>query len=246
MISIIIVTKNRSLKFTRSILSILFQRKFESVKDIIVIDNGSSKLSLIYKRLLEFFIHKLRLYSHSELNLGQCRNIGILNSKGEYFTFLDDDDYLSKNFILSSSIIIKSFHKKTGLDIDVVAYHGESDLPFEQPLYTDFDFVTSKSIQDKYPSFDNYHIDKFTKIYLDNGCKVFRKELYNLIDHKFEKSRYEDTLPIGQMILKSNYIIRVPQLLYIVGRSNNSITSKITSDDLIEITDNYIQYFQKD
>jgi hypothetical protein len=94
LISIIIPCYNDAQYIEQAINSALNQSY--SNKEIIVIDDGSNAETKIVLKKLESKITKLI----SQKNQGQstARNIGILESRGEYILTLDSDDYFEPTF----------------------------------------------------------------------------------------------------------------------------------------------------
>ncbi|AJG40169.1 hypothetical protein TRQ7_01600 [Thermotoga sp. RQ7] len=99
--SIIIVTRNRNEEIKRAFQSI---KKFEGVSwELIIVDNGStieSKRELI-STIKQFGINNVRIIE-VERNLGVAggRNVGIVNSSGNFLFFIDDDAVVPDSKIL--------------------------------------------------------------------------------------------------------------------------------------------------
>ena len=99
LVSIIIPYYNDKKYIFRSVSSALNQ-SYKNI-EIIIIDNENS---LISKKILKDISKKSKkikiLSNKKKVNLaGVGRNIGIKNSKGRYVSFLDSDDYWSKDKI---------------------------------------------------------------------------------------------------------------------------------------------------
>ncbi len=92
-VSVIIATYNRAGLIERSIES-LFKQSFKDF-EIIVVDDGSTDNT---EEVLLPHKDKIRYYRH-KTNKGVCaaKNTGLDQIKGEWFTFLDDDDELLPN-----------------------------------------------------------------------------------------------------------------------------------------------------
>lgn len=97
LVSIIMPTyKRHSLLVERAVLSVLTQT-YGNIELVLVDDNAGEKL-VSYRQEVEDLVKKLNsdkiVYLQNEENLGGAgaRNEGIKIAKGEYITFLDDDD----------------------------------------------------------------------------------------------------------------------------------------------------------
>ena len=94
LVSVIIATYKRDISLKNAIESIMAQT-YKKVEIIVVDDNGDEKWSYKVKEILDSIngIHPI-IYIKNEVNKGsaETRNIGIRAARGEYITFLDDDD----------------------------------------------------------------------------------------------------------------------------------------------------------
>jgi cellulose synthase/poly-beta-1,6-N-acetylglucosamine synthase-like glycosyltransferase len=109
-VSIISPIYNREkyiLRFLRSVQN----QKFNDI-EIIFIDDSSKDNSV---KLIEKYQERdgRIILIKNKKNKGTliCRNIGALNSRGEYLIFSDPDDIISKN-ILNNYISLKCFYRK--------------------------------------------------------------------------------------------------------------------------------------
>lgn len=85
-VSVIIPTRNRSQLLPRAIES---ARAAGTDVEVVVVDDASTDETAEVCRGING-IRYVRLERHQ--NVAGARNIGVLNSRGEYITFLDDDD----------------------------------------------------------------------------------------------------------------------------------------------------------
>lgn len=97
MISVIMLTYNRETLVGRAIKSILAQtyKNFE----FIIVDNGSTDLS---GQIADNFAEKdsrIRVLHRKRRNIGAGRNTGLDAARGEYITFIDDDDWAEPDFL---------------------------------------------------------------------------------------------------------------------------------------------------
>lgn len=82
-------------------------KKFNS---IIVIDDGSS---LITRNILKEYSNYIKLFFNENHGLAYTRNYGVKCSTGDYYMFLDSDDYLE----LSTVATLNSYIEKDDYDI---------------------------------------------------------------------------------------------------------------------------------
>jgi len=100
LVSVIITTYRRVEMFFNALNSVLSQ-DYMNIEVIVVDDNIEKHYS---DKILEYIIktnnEKIKYYK-TQKNLGAAmsRNLGVMNSNGEYISFLDDDDIYLKNKI---------------------------------------------------------------------------------------------------------------------------------------------------
>lgn len=97
MISVIMLTYNREMLVPHAIESILAQtyQDFE----FIIVDNGSTDHS---GRIADKYAKRdsrIRVIHRGRGNIGSGRNTGLAAARGEYITFIDDDDWAEPDFL---------------------------------------------------------------------------------------------------------------------------------------------------
>lgn len=94
LVSIVIATYRRE-KALLNALKSLTKQTYKNIEIIVVDDNADKVWNDKVKKIIEIFedIHPI-VYIKNETNKGsaETRNIGINTARGEYITFLDDDD----------------------------------------------------------------------------------------------------------------------------------------------------------
>lgn len=97
MISVLMLTYNREALVSRAIESILSQtcRDFEFV----IVDNGSTDKSGAIADQYARRDGRIRVIHRERGNIGAGRNTALDAAKGEYLTFIDDDDWAEPDFL---------------------------------------------------------------------------------------------------------------------------------------------------
>lgn len=105
-ISVIIPVYNAGQYIKRCIESIVHQLDLQR-DELIIINDGSTDDSVEVIRALENKYANIRFIDKENEGIAKTRNLGILEAEGEYVCFIDDDDYVDKDYIytLYSSII---------------------------------------------------------------------------------------------------------------------------------------------
>lgn len=125
LVSIIIPTYNRTDTLIRAIKSAL-QQTYVNI-EIIVVDDNAEKLAVrnwVNKKLKNNENVKL-IKNKSNLGGALSRNVGIKNAKGDFISFLDDDDIFSKNKIeLQYNLYKNRLKKDSKLGLIYCFVHG--------------------------------------------------------------------------------------------------------------------------
>ncbi len=92
LVSVVITSCNRDCKYVEEAVDSVLNQRYSNIEIILVDDNGIK--NDYSKDLRELCITKGIIYKRNKINSGAqySRNIGILEAKGEYIAFLDDDD----------------------------------------------------------------------------------------------------------------------------------------------------------
>lgn len=128
LVSIIMPTfRNNGFELKRAVNSVINQT-YSDWELIVIDDNEDDKFSEIVKQIL-FDVEDNRIvYLKNANNMGSAktRNIGISMSKGEYITFLDDDDeYLSKKIEVQLNLMIETNADYSLTDLDLYNEDGK-------------------------------------------------------------------------------------------------------------------------
>ena len=97
MISVIMLTYNRETLVSRAIESILAQTFSDF--EFIIVDNGSSDKSGKIADEYAAKDNRIKVIHRKCGNIGSGRNAGLNAAKGDYITFIDDDDWTEPDFL---------------------------------------------------------------------------------------------------------------------------------------------------
>lgn len=110
-ISVVVPVYNRELTIERCINSILKQTI--PVEEVVIVDDGSSDNTLNIIKAIN--CNKIKVIEQNHRGAQAARNLGILNSTGDYIAFLDSDDEWLPN-------CIETYYKYMNDDFDKVLY----------------------------------------------------------------------------------------------------------------------------
>lgn len=211
LISIIVPVYNVE-KYLNECLESIVNQTYENL-EIILVDDGSSDNS--GKICDEFALKDSRIKVIHKKNggLSSARNSGIDIANGEYLSFIDSDDMVDRNFILTLFSLIQ----KSSLELSSVGFKAffKSENLDELP-----DKSYEKIISDE---------EYFKNIFIGNDD--FRCASCKFLFHKslFENSRfpvgelYEDVAIFGEIMVRAKKVIMSDERLYFYRMRDGSI-----------------------
>lgn len=137
-ISVIIPTLNR-LDLLKKTISSVKKQDFDNY-EIIIVDDGSSDGTV------EEFQDKsdsVRFFTQNHQGPGAARNLGALNSRGEYLTFLDSDDVWFPWTLSTIVEVIKQGNYPSVVGGSITEFSEDSELTFTQKAPLSFVFTSN-------------------------------------------------------------------------------------------------------
>ena len=96
-VSIIVPVYNVE-KYLERCLDSLINQSFHDI-EILAINDGSTDRSLEILKKYESTDNRIKIINNSNVGVSETRNIGIMESKGEFIVFVDSDDWIDKDMI---------------------------------------------------------------------------------------------------------------------------------------------------
>ncbi|WP_345474141.1 glycosyltransferase [Glutamicibacter ectropisis] len=102
-VSVVVATYKGVTRLPRLLGSIVDQTLPASLMELIVVPNGDDDgtVDLLEEWSQQHRSISLRILPLEEAGVAKARNLGIANASKDFVTFVDDDDYLEPNFLLS-------------------------------------------------------------------------------------------------------------------------------------------------
>lgn len=140
LVSIIIPVFNVGSYIEECVESILNQ-SYTNI-EILLIDDGSTDDSV--EKIKRYKDNRIKLFEQEE-NRGQAaaRNIGLDNALGDYYLFVDSDDYIRDDAV---EILVKNFIK---FDVDFIRFNAISYFENEKKFVVEKAYDTSRFLSDK-------------------------------------------------------------------------------------------------
>ena len=235
-ISVIVPVYNVRKYLKKAIYSIINQ-KYRNL-EIILVDDGSTDGSGEICDEFKEIDNRIVVYHKENGGQSSARNYGIQKAIGDYIIFIDSDDYIHPEMILSLYEEIK----KSKADVSVcgimnvyntkeVPQCNNTELQF---ICTEKEFLKELLIGEKVPG---------------SICnKLLKKEIAEKLSFP-EGKIYEDAFYHLDLIkIAKTYVVTTKPYYYYYHRSNSSTTEKYNSKrlDAIEVYAKYAKYIEKE
>lgn len=225
-------------KYLEKCLDSLVNQTLEDIEIILVNDGSTDNSGQIVKEYVSKYKEKIVYLEKQNGGLSDARNYGLEYAKGDYISFVDSDDYISKN-----------------LYSELVRYMEEDYDMVKFGILT-VDLKNNKMIENKSKQFENktgeeafdilYKTDKMTEV---AWGYLYKASFWKENNFKFTKDMYhEDFGLIPLVILKAKKVASTNILGYYYVQSDKSITRNSDekkklkmSYDLLKFYDNMIK-----
>lgn len=191
--------------------------------EILAINDGSTDESLAILEDYEKKDSRIRIISQENQGLGETRNRGIENAKGEWLIFVDSDDYLAEQALE----IIREKRKLLTSTHDILLF------PF---VYLKEDRLIVESGFERVVQGCNHMAQRFSLVPVTICGKVFHRDLFR--DRKVvfpRKYYYEDIATFFSWMTGVERIVPIQEPLYYYRQHSGTITSDCQGEKLMEI-----------
>lgn len=266
-VSVIIPVYNTAL-YLEELINLLVNQNFDRNKYELIFVNdcspdNSDEIIIRYKNKFPNLIKLVHQKENS--GLGKTRDLGIKAAKGRYIMFVDSDDMVSHDFIRLAYETIK----KEDADLVQFNYIYSLERNFSSTFYNpkitkgnylSFNNITNRGRASIIEDYQTPHVtilenkdskEKYTllKKIDDISCnKIYKKEIIEASNLKFEKRIWEDTLFVREYALKSNKIILINNNTYLYWVNPKSLLNTIGPKQLalmIQNNDDIIKLYRR-
>ncbi len=234
-ISVIIPIYNVENYLVKCLNSIMTQscRDFE----VVIVDDGSTDKSPVIAKEYEQKYQNVHVITQENSGQGAARNTGIEAAKGEYFLFIDSDDYIDNNTI---EILCE---KAMNTNADLIIF----DMAIEE-MDGHISSVSCGCAKDHI----GMTLEKYPELILDPPCpcnKLFHRNLFINTGIRFpDRVWYEDLRAIPKIYTAAQHIEYIHQpFYYYLQRSGSTMhNSNIERNgEIIDAIDDVLSYYKE-
>lgn len=211
-ISIIVPFLNAEKCIEKCIESLLKQ-SYKNIEIVLVNDNSTDNSESLIQKY--FSNEKIKYYKVQEDTIGnaRARNLGIDKATGDYFIFVDVDDYIDNDLLTNLSKYIIEDYDLIKYKITYVLENNEENKKVIGPV---FENLTGEEAFNKLC---------FEDVLLDSPCAyLIKKDLFTNNNLRFKENTYhEDFGLMPKVILSAKKVISINLYGYFYVQSNNSI-----------------------
>lgn len=127
LVSVVIPTFNRPNELTELVDSVFYVNRYKNI-EIIIVDNNSTVID--YSAFLDRYNRlgmKIKLLVNTQVSaLSRSRNMGLVEAKGDFIFFIDDDNVLEEDTI-GKLVEVFDSNNSAGVVSAVAFYYGQKD-----------------------------------------------------------------------------------------------------------------------
>ena len=233
LVSVIVPVYNVEKYLSRCLDSILAQTYTNL--EILIIDDGSTDNSGKICDEYSQRDHRFRVIHQENHGVGQVRNIGLRESKGEYIQFVDSDDWIEPETIASCYRFLQEY------DADIVCFKVVHEYEDGRQRSHDAGYVTP-TLLNKYDAFSAALLPGVIAVYPVN--KFIKKKLFSGIQYP-EWEISEDIETTYKFIANAEKVLTVNNKFYHYLRHEGSVSRRPffqQTDNIIKAINNYTDF----
>jgi len=233
-ISIIIPVYNAKKWLPDAVQSILTQKTFLAVYEIILVDNNSTDGSDELCKQFEYVYPQIHYFKETKKGAGNARNLGLKKAKGTYVFFLDADDLIGNHSL--QALLDKAVYSEAELVVSPLVIFDELGFKEASPYkFTQFQNTLAMGELKKRAA-DSIEEQLLYDLFSDFGpcAKLYKRSF--LEENKLffpENTNYEDNIFIYSVYFKAGKIAicGTPTYYYRKFIEEKGTTQSTTSDE---------------
>lgn len=225
LISIIIPVYNAEKTIGRCLKSIIKQKNAENIKEILIVDDGSTDSTRKIIREFEEIDSRFKLIKKQNGGVSSARNAGIRQATGEYIVFCDADDEMTPQLCKSLLDVMQNCR----CDMAICGYTEVNNCKKISRIPGENVYGKSVNIQ---MDFDELFYGFFLNV---PWGKIFKtKNIKSLFDETMQNG--EDVKFVLDYLSENPLVSGISEELYIVHTENENSLSRFRINALKSIT----------
>lgn len=210
LVSVIIPIYNVE-RYLQRCLSSLEEQSYKNIEVLMVDDGSTDGCGEIAKAFAERDKRFIYLYQHNA-GQGSARNTGMQHSTGEYYCFVDSDDYVSPYYV---EYLLKGLHSAKA-DIAVC----KVERFFDSGRRCKHKITNNECSKSETTDIKNYLLNASFSIW----NKIYKRQLFDGLSFP-AKMKFEDFALIPQVYARAKKIVSISETLYYYYFRRNSTTT---------------------
>ena len=216
-------------------LDSLVNQTLEQIEIIVVNDGSTDDSDRIIQEYAQEFPDKIKSFNKENGGLSDARNFGIDRASGDYFGFVDSDDYVTETmFEEMLNLALKHDAEMVICNIQKVDEHGKVTQKLTQ----------IPNMPEKIDLESNFSVFSDLSYFACN--KLFKKELF--AEQRFKKGvHFEDIQLIPQLLLECKTLAQTQKFHYQYLERTDSISKTHTEKglDILKAVEDVEVFFKK-
>lgn len=226
-VSIIVPVYNVE-KYLDRCLDSLVNQTLQEIEIIVINDSTPDQSQIIIDKYMNLYPNKVFSYIKPNGGLSDARNYGMSKMKGDYFGFVDGDDYVEY------SMFEKLYERATQEEADVTTCDFYWTYPNRLQRATDGPYTNEREL--------------LTKMMPTVWNKLYKKSWFDSLDIEFPVGlRYEDSsfsIRLAPFIRKLAYV-NEPLVYYVQRQDSITYTQNSKVGDMLTVFNDIFEFYQK-
>ena len=215
-------------KYLDRCLDSLVNQTLQEIEIIVINDSTPDQSQIIIDKYMNLYPNKVFSYIKPNGGLSDARNYGMSKMKGDYFGFVDGDDYVEY------SMFEKLYERATQEEADVTTCDFYWTYPNRLQRETDGPYTNEREL--------------LTKMMPTVWNKLYKKSWFDSLDIKFPVGlRYEDSsfsIRLAPFIRKLAYV-NEPLVYYVQRQDSITYTQNSKVGDMLTVFNDIFEFYQK-
>lgn len=215
-------------KYLDRCLDSLVNQTLQEIEIIVINDSTPDQSQIIIDKYMNLYPNKVFSYIKPNGGLSDARNYGMSKMKGDYFGFVDGDDYVEY------SMFEKLYERATQEEADVTTCDFYWTYPNRLQRATDGPYTNEREL--------------LTKMMPTVWNKLYKKSWFDSLDIEFPVGlRYEDSsfsIRLAPFIKKLAYV-NEPLVYYVQRQDSITYTQNSKVGDMLTVFNDIFEFYQK-